>query len=417
LLQKTQTWPPHEHAGAQCLVVGALGERPAEEAHDLVAVLDDPAGEQQAGTHARGSPRQRVELRREQNGQALLLACHEEVLRETEHPAAPLGRVRRGQPQGVLGQNDRFPRPAARRRPGGRRGDPARKLGIGNVRRERQMHRLQLLVRDDLRELAVELLPLARRRAMHRRCRQQGVRGTYVIPVDDQDAARDSLVERGRIDDCGQLRRTRIGAQGHGKQQLADLRLERDDARPEQVFDHVRDRNVLSRRRKATLREGAPEFDREQRIAAGRLDDPAQKLTGHAQPEPLVEQTARRSQAQRLDVEPLESSPLERPLEWRRRVRAPGQHELHRLSLQPPARERQRLGRRGVQPLDVVHCDEDRFARRQRTQDVEEAERDRARLRRVAPRHGPQQRDLECLHLRGGQRSEALCSDVLEQVG
>jgi hypothetical protein len=136
-------------------------------------------------------------------------------------------------------------------------------------------------------------------------------------------------------------------------------------------------------RRRAARDEGTPELEREERIAARRLDDPAQQLAANVETEPLEQQPPGRREAERADVEPFRFAPLQHPLEVGRDPGTPGEQNAHRLAVETPRGESQCLGRGGVLPLEVVHRDEQGPETRERTQHVEEPERDRKRLGRA----------------------------------
>ena len=143
------------------------------------------------------------------------------------------------------------------------------------------------------------------------------------------------------------------------------------------------------------LDQRSPHLQREQRVAQRRLDDPSQQLPRQTQPEPLGQQPSGRAEAQRTDLQTLQHSALERPLQRGPTTGTPGEQEANRLVLEPTSRERERVRRRTIEPLDVVDRDQHRAASGQRTQPIQQAKVDRMLSWRDVRRLGPQQRHLQ----------------------
>jgi hypothetical protein len=81
----------------------------------------------------------------------------------------------------------------------------------------------------------------------------------------------------------------------------------------------------------------------------------------------------------------------------------------------PPGREGQDLGRSGVEPLHVVHGEQDRTGSRQAAQRTKEPGRDGERLCRGG-RLGPQHCGLKRLTLRNRQVAKDVRADPVHQI-
>ena len=135
-----------------------------------------------------------------------------------------------------------------------------------------------------------------------------------------------------------------------------------------------------------------------------------------AQPEAIGQHPTGRAEAERADLETPRPSPRERLHQDGGTPGTLGEQKPDRLVLEPPHGERQRLGRRRIQPLDVVDGNQQRPPHRQRPQRVEEAERDRSGLRRNIGRLGTQERNLQRTQLRRRQPSQLLRAHTVEQI-
>ena len=93
----------------------------------------------------------------------------------------------------------------------------------------------------------------------------------------------------------------------------------------------------------------------------------------------------------------------------------PREQKGHALVLEPPARERQHLGGRSVDPLDVVDRDDEAAAPGQRAQPVQEAERDRMGIGRSAAGLLAKQGDLQGTEL-GSRQAELTRVDAVEEI-
>ncbi len=316
----------------------------------------------------------------------------------------------------MLGELDGVDAGSARGRPGGGRRERGSKLCIRMLRRKRQVPRTQLLVADEARELQMELAPFVRPRPTLRRGSEQRVERSHPVPVDEEQPGVERLLDNGGLCDRRDPRQAEIPAQGDGKQQPSHRLRERIHARAQEVLDRLRHRDVLPDGRRPARGQGASQLEREERVSERRLVEPAQEVPGEAEPQPLGEHPPRSAEAERTDLETLQPPPRERLLQRGGTPGTLGEQKPNRLVLEPPRGERERLGRRRIEPLDVVDRHEHRPASRQRPQRVQEAERDRSRLRRDVRRLGAQERDLQRTQLRRRQRSQLFAAHAVEKV-
>ena len=147
-----------------------------------------------------------------------------------------------------------------------RRGDRVRKFGIRMLRREGEVTSPQLSVRNCARELEVEFPPLLCPRAFPRRRGEQRVRWPHTIPVEEQDARFDCVLDRDRIRERLDLGHARIGTQRNGEQQPPCGARQPRDVDAQQVLDGVRHGDVLAGLRQPALDKRTPELEREQRV-------------------------------------------------------------------------------------------------------------------------------------------------------
>ena len=359
--------------------------------------------EQEPRADARAAGRQRRELGREQVRHPPPLARGLELVGEREQPLDALRPVRRRQPQRLPGELDGLGRGAARRRAVRGGGHGVREPGVRLPRRQRQVARAPLVSGHGVRERAVQLAVLARPRVLAGRRAEQRVRRADAAGLGAQQAGVDGVLGVGHR---RELVRVQLAAQGD-REQGAPLRVGQcRHADVEHVLDRVRQRDLPAGR--SPLGERAPDLEREQRVAERRVGDPAHQRSRHGEPQPLGQQAARVAEPERADLQALERPLLEHPLE---RGPAPGparEQERDGLVRQPRRGERQGLGGRRVEPLEVV----DRHQQRgEPAQLVEHAQRD-GLLGRLA-RRGPQQRRLQRGPLRARQAGHV---DPVEEV-
>src|SRR5436190_4478266 len=110
---------------------------------------------------------------------------------------------------------------------------------------------------------------------------------------------------------------------------------------------------------------------------------------------------------------------VERALEHRRLCAAaepPREQEPYALRGKPSQRERERAGRRGVEPLEVVDREENRLALGEHLQGAARGDPECARLACTCGRVLEEQRDLERTSLRRREKRQYVGDDVLEQI-
>jgi hypothetical protein len=336
---------------------------------------------------------------------------------EREQPLAPGRRRRRREPQRVLGQHDRLLRSTACRGACGGGRDRVGERCVGVFRREGQVARSQLVVRDDPRQLEVKLTPLVRTGALPGRRRQQRMRRAHTLAVDEEHSVVESLLDRLGVAERRELRRAQTRAQRNREQQPPHGTRELRDAYADEVLDCIRNGHLLSDPRCSTLCQRPPQLDREQRVAARGLVKLSQNAAGHAQGQSIEQQAPRPPKAQRADLEALQLGRRECGFES---GRAPGtlrDQEADVGVLEPPGGEHERVGGRSIQPLDVVDGNDEGLGGGQRTQRAQQAGRDGARLEARADRLGPQERHLQRLALRSSETGQRSHVDVLQQIG
>ena len=316
----------------------------------------------------------------------------------------------------MAGEQNGLLRSTASRGGGCGSGEGGGELSVGRVGGERQVQSSQLPVIDHSSELQVQLAPLTGAGATSRRSGEQRVRGSHAISVHDQQSCVDGVVERERAADHGNLRDAKALAQRHRQEQSAEHRCEPCDAGAEHLFDHLGNGDLLRRDRDPLVEERTADLEREQRVAEGRLDDATQHLPLQGQPESLREHPANRAEAQRADREPDSATTLDRVLEHAGRPGSPCEQEDDPTGVESPRGERERVGRRAVEPLHVVDGYDDRTLAGQCAQDVEQCEPDRVWLRGRAARIVAKQRRFECAALRRGQTVQPIEFDAVQQV-
>jgi hypothetical protein len=141
------------------------------------------------------------------------------------------------------------------------------------------------------------------------------------------------------------------------------------------------------------------ELDQRERIAGG-LDEDASAQDRVEVGRPAIQQLGGRRRAQSLHVERPEPCIVERG----RATRAHGGDHRQRLAVQPPGDERERVQSRAIEPVRVIHDEQDRPGRGRRlTQELEGGESDSEgiRLELLAGAEG----DVQRPPLRGRQET------------
>ncbi len=169
------------------------------------------------------------------------------------------------------------------------------------------------------------------------------------------------LVDSGRVHDLER------GGAGHSHDEQCLPRLLRQRAQPlaDEVLERVGYRQRLRGIERRPRVERPRQLEREEGIAARCIVQPQQGRTWESESEPVTDETLDRADAERPDGQSLDR-PGKRRLERRRRLAAAGEEDPDRLAVEPPQRERERIRRRGIEPLDVVDREQQRAAGGQR---------------------------------------------------
>src|SRR5207244_2275956 len=123
-----------------------------------------------------------------------------------------------------------------------------------------------------------------------------------------------------------------------------------------------------------------------------------------------------RAQADRRELDAFEPSTLQRPLEQRRGSLPFRQQEAHGFGVETPRGERDRLGRRRVEPLDVVDRDDERAPGGEGLEYVQKRERDRPFFRRRVVGLRAEERHVERAPLWIGDSLEDVVRKAADEV-
>ena len=164
---------------------------------------------------------------------------------------------------------------------------------VGAVRREREVPRPLLGVADQLREPPVQRLPRQRVRLLVRGRGQQRMREAHAVALGDEHVGLDRRPQHlGLRAGTREQRRGRLRQRGDRRQRSARAVRQRDEAPADQLAQAVRDAQRLTGSRGgAAADERAAQLEREQRVAAGDVVDPAQHGPRQDDPEPRVQQS------------------------------------------------------------------------------------------------------------------------------
>ncbi len=275
-------------------------------------------------------------------------------------------------------------------------------------------------IADEAREAAVQRPPPLRGRGAVDGRREQRMSEADIALVDLDRLGRHGGVEDVTAD-AGGVQQLDVGAaeRGDRQQRVARRRVERGEPVADEPLERLRDaedRSRVSPRRAPA--QGPCQLEGEERIATGDLVHAVERHPRKGLAEPLSHQPVHRPQAERTDPQPLEAIVGHEVDAGRLAVRddATGEKQSHVLRVQPANGERQRVGGRAVEPLDVVDGD-DHFALP--CEGSERAERRnprRQRPRRLTLRVLQQQRNLERAAPRRRQQREQVGEHALEQV-
>ena len=292
-----------------------------------------------------------------------------------------------------------------------------RDLCVRPVDGERKVARPLLLVVDDGREAAMELPSRDGVDVLVRRGGEERVREAENAVLDVEDVCLEGrpkhfrlvagLAKKGESRLCQGRRR--------GERVEGSLR-QHDQPVAHELAELLRDRQRLTgRRRCPASRERATQLQRVEGIAARHVVEPAQGGPGEGEADPGVEEAVDRAEAERRDLQATRSFPVHE----RRRCLLPqalGDQEARRLLPNPPPREAEHGGRRGVEPLNVIDGDEQRTIRGVLTESAQDRDGNRPLVGRRALRSFEQERDTEGVGLRRRERVEELVQPFVQQV-
>ena len=146
---------------------------------------------------------------------------------------------------------------------------------------------------------------------------------------------------------------------------------------------------------------------------------PAQRRPREGCPESVAQEPVQRTHAQRsdpnLEAAFLRDGQLE-SFRVRPRRLPPGEQKRDPLLAKSPPGERQHRGRRSIEPLHIVHCNQNRFRRSDPAQETEQSDTERVLFRRRPLRVPQEKSDLERAPLRLWESWEPLVQHVREQV-
>ncbi|MFL6013184.1 MAG: hypothetical protein ACJ74P_02595 [Gaiellaceae bacterium] len=288
----------------------------------------------------------------------LMCAC------SSERSTMPfLAIVRRGQAERLLGELGRDSRRAAvRRQPRGVVEHP-RDPGVRRVRREREMTGAQQRVADDSRETFVNAAPLFAQRLVEDG-REQRVREANqpVLALDDMRGNRRFEDADGDARPPEQSLRGRAERRGERERPAGGCR-ECVDPGAYELLERLGDRERLQRVDVGV--EDAGELEREERIPARPFVDAKQRLAREGRAEAVTQESVEGAGAQRSDRHSPDAIGGKRLLDPRRLrlVSEPAREQQeHSIRVQPAERKRKCAGGRRVEPLHVVHRNENRLA-------------------------------------------------------
>ncbi len=264
-------------------------------------------GEEHERLHTHGTRGQRLDLAGQKVCHALQLSRREEVIGLFEKAIGTLGRFGGRQADRVARQLCSI---SVRSTPGSARcggGYGSSKVGIRFGRRKCEMPRALCVVLADLRERSVELAPLLGLRHRPRRRPEQRMRRPEPVPVDPDCYEVDRLLERFVARDCERLGRAEAPRKLGGHEHLASGLRKCIDTRGEQLVEPGRKVELVDG---ATLRR-ARQLQGVQRVAARGVEDRSLLGAREPEPEPLEDQTAERSDAERLELHSQQPAGLE----------------------------------------------------------------------------------------------------------
>jgi hypothetical protein len=278
----------------------------------------------------------------------------------------------------------------------------ARDVGVWSIRREREVAGAFLGVGDELGEAAMHRPPLVGPcfpvdpRGQERMNEPNAIAVELDdLPFERGDQGRLRVPAQGDADELerrlGQGRGGEKRLSGVGREPFESLLDERVEARGQRLARFQPDRAAL---------DCPGELEREERVSARELVQATELGAGENHGDPVPQEAVERAEAERPERQPPESLLGERAVETERHPAAvplsPLREEEHdALLLEATKPELQHQGRRAVEPLDVVDCDQQRAGLRERSHRAQEGDGDSAVIRRPTLRVLQQQSDLE----------------------
>ena len=218
--------------------------------------------------------------------------------------------------------------------------------------------------------------------------------------------------ERIRVDSAATRTRERRCFEQRVARSCRQRRDSPGDQRAE-VVRHGERRRAIS----FTVGEQSGNLECVERVAARRFGDPNEHRPRQCHAQAVDDDPLQRGDGERTDGQPADAGVVEREDEpGSSRVGAQRDDDPKRCEREPAECELERRRARRIEPLRVVHGEQDGAATRQFAQDREQGGADEAAARRAA-RVRAQERDVDCSALWRRQQREDLVSDRLEQVG
>jgi hypothetical protein len=147
--------------------------------------------------------------------------------------------------------------------------------------------------------------------------------------------------------------------------------------------------------------------------------NPEQRLAREGPMHAVAQEYVERTDAQRPERQPPDVLLCERPLDLRR-LRAvrvpPRQQQEHPAPIEPPQRERELVGRRRIEPLEIVDRDDQRPVLGEHLEGIANGEPERARIHGFRSRVLQQERGLEGAPPRRRQPRQHVVEHTLEQI-
>ena len=293
--------------------------------------------------------------------------------------------------------------PRAQARPAAS-GDRRRERRVGPVGREREVQGAQLLVGDHAGELACSARCSAPTSARLAAAASSGCDGAHALAVDDEHARVDGVARAASgspIAASCETRRSR--AQRDGQQQPAHRAGQLRDARAEQVLDRRGHRDVLADRRAARCAASVrPTSSAKSGLPSVGLDDAPQDVAAAGSAPSRSESSRRvvaeRERADRRRAVSVRSSSARSSAVAARDAARAGTRSARRSAAARRSASASRGSRSSHWTSSTATTSGSRGG--QRAQGVEQADRDRVRLRRRArPVGGAEERDVERVRL------------------